>query len=503
MNETAARYAESKAPAEDGQMFLWPAAPDLLRDTLQNHQRLAQAHLARIQNLPLPEVRQRMRSWIGHPDTERPLIATGHQAELHHPGVWVKNALIDALAHKLGGEAYHLAVDTDAPKHLVLRWPGGSEPLTDDPAVLTAEWSALVAAPTPAHLQSLAQKFDEAAKRWSFRPLVDTFLASMRRLSLESLNLPTALTNSLHELDWSLGLRHHALTISPLCGSEPYLAFVHHVMARADEFAAHYNAALQDYRIRRGIRTPGRPMPDMKCSADSCEVPFWLDSLSEGSRGRATVRRTGSQWALRAGDDEKFVFDPAAEGWSAAAELLQWLRSRSYRLAPRALTLTMVLRLLVADQFVHGIGGAEYDQVADSLMARHFGVEAPRFSVTTATLYFPDAAGRARACVPCLAQEGHALKHSVLGPEKMKLVESIAVLPRRSPQRAALFYEMHDKLAAASEHPRLQDWQRRLLETERIDQEERAIFDRELFYAIQPAERLTSMIERYRAAVAS
>src|SRR5438105_2877858 len=92
-------------------------------------------------------------------ERRRPLLgaslAPGHQTELSHPGVWVKNALIDAAARKLGGQAYHVAVDTDAPKHLSLRWPGSSMPITDDPALTSAAWSGLVDAPSPAHLDQL------------------------------------------------------------------------------------------------------------------------------------------------------------------------------------------------------------------------------------------------------------------------------------------------------------------------------------------------------------
>src|SRR5205814_1365274 len=50
-------------------------------------------------------------------------LATGHQIELYHPGVWAKDAFINALATKLNAVAYHFAIDTDAPKHLTLRWP--------------------------------------------------------------------------------------------------------------------------------------------------------------------------------------------------------------------------------------------------------------------------------------------------------------------------------------------------------------------------------------------
>jgi hypothetical protein len=161
-----------------------------------------------------------------------------------------------------------------------------------------------------------------------------------------------------------------------------------------------------------------------------------------------------------------------------------------------------MLRLLAADEFVHGIGGGQYDQVTDALIARHFRLTPPRFAVTTATLYFPGAAQRSRACVPCVLQEGRRLKHGVLGTEKMKLVEAIAAAPRGSSGRSVLFHDMHHKLAdAAGRHPGLQRWEQKLQDSERREQAERLLFDRELFYAIQPADRLAGLIERCRAAL--
>jgi hypothetical protein len=162
----------------------------------------------------------------------------------------------------------------------------------------------------------------------------------------------------------------------------------------------------------------------------------------------------------------------------------------------------MFIRLLLADQFVHGIGGARYDQVTDKLIARHFGLAPPRFAVTTATMYFPEAAGRARVCIPCVRGEGHRLRHRVLGPEKDRLVAAIAEAPRGSIERSVLFHEMHRRLNAAARHPAILEWERNLEETERHKREEAEVFDRELFYAIQPAERLESLIGHYRRAFA-
>jgi hypothetical protein len=61
-------------------------------------------------------------------------------------------------------------------------------------------------------------------------------------------------------------------------------------------------------------------------------------------------------------------------------------RACSRALRPRALSLTVWARLLLADVFIHGIGGAKYDQIADQIVRRYFGVEPPGMICVSATL---------------------------------------------------------------------------------------------------------------------
>ena len=183
----------------------------------------------------------------------------------------------------------------------------------------------------------------------------------------------------------------------------------------------------------------------------------------------------------------------------AASLLAAFLKKTNHRLSPRALTLTLFVRLLLADQFVHGIGGGRYDQVTDDIIRRHFKFDPPTFSVTTATLLYPGAAGRERVCLPCLQSEGHHLRHAVLGEEKTALLKKIDRLPRQSAARAEAYAAMQRKrheaiLSAAA----IGEWQARLDEGVVQHERDKTIFDRELFYAVQPRDRLEMLIERYR-----
>ena len=495
---TAARYADWKAPKEDGQLLMWPASADLLRETAENTKSLATADSVHVQGIAVSELRKNIRSWLGHTDNDRPLVATGHQTELYHPGVWAKHAAINAIADRVGGTAFHFAVDTDQPKHLNIKWPGTTLPVTDDPAVTAADWSGLLAQPTPAHLQTIEDAFRTACSRWNFEPMLGTVLSSLRRSSLEQVSLSAAITNAQHELDWSLGLKHHAMLVSPMLYSQTYLIFVHHVLAKAGEFAADYNAALADYRREAGITNVMRPMPDLHVTDDAVEVPFWLDDLAGGTRSRAEVRRVGNAWVLVAKGSE-FILQANGKGEVVAEAFEKWLRSQQLRLSPRALTLTTFLRLLVVDQFIHGIGGGRYDQVTDRLLSSHFGIDPPRFAVATGTLYFPGAVGQPRVCMPCLAQEGHRLKHSLLGERKHEIIKQINALPRRSVQRSLAFHNMHGALSsAATDHPLLKEWSARFEASQLQERDELVLFDRELFYAMQTQERLATLIEQMR-----
>jgi hypothetical protein len=496
-----APYADWKAPKNDEAILVWPE-PASLPDLLARNQRALASASTEILGIPPAEVRAAARAYVGHDGTS-PLILTGHQAELHHPGVWIKNALIHHLAARVGGRAMHLAVDTDAPKHLTLRYPTSRHgetppaalPLTDDPALATAAFTGWVSAPSPAHALAIERQLTGDSASFGFEPAALDVLASIRRLSMQEDVLPKVLVSALHELDWSLGLRYDALLASPIWASDAFLLFCSHLIDSAGNYAAAYNGALAAYREEQGITNPGRPMPDLALGAESVELPLWLDDLSTGGRTRPSVRRIGDRWEIEIGPER---FAPSVSGgWEAARELRDMLRRTNRRLAPRALSLTTFARLFMADVFVHGIGGGRYDQVTDRILGTFFGAHPPGFIVATGTLLFPWAQERTRACVPCVVQEGHRLSHALLGEAKRPYLATIAAAGRRSSERKQAFLDMHRDLAVARRGSgALEAWRSKLGQAERDAAQDAVIFDRELFYALQPRHRLTAWIDR-------
>ena len=70
---------------------------------------------------------------------------------------------------------------------------------------------------------------------------------------------------------------------------------------------------------------------------------------------------------------------------SALSELAQ----QHVAIRPRALITTLYSRLVLSDLFLHGIGGAKYDQLTDLIASDFFGVTLPSFSTLTATMHLP------------------------------------------------------------------------------------------------------------------
>ena len=120
--------------------------------------------------------------------------------------------------------------------------------------------------------------------------------------------------------------------------SEPYLVFAHHLLARADQFATQYNAALANTGWNRRSLHQAARCPIWKLGPMNWKVAFWLDDLKDESRQRLTLRRAGDGGLLVLGrgseTGDSFIFDPNKPGETAAKQLLAFLNHHHLRIAP-------------------------------------------------------------------------------------------------------------------------------------------------------------------------
>lgn len=73
---------------------------------------------------------------------------------------------------------------------------------------------------------------------------------------------------------------------------------------------------------------------------------------------------------------------------AAVRRIAEW-EDRGIKLRTRALVTTLIARLLASDLFIHGIGGARYDEVTNHLIHEFFGQTPPQFMAVSGTLHLP------------------------------------------------------------------------------------------------------------------
>src|SRR5262245_27827928 len=125
-----------RAPTANGAVLAEPNF-DALPALVEANRRLLHRADVGVGGLPLRELRALARREVlelahAHTDSpalraglssDGPLLLAGHQPELAHPGVWVKNFALNGLARKLGGVPLHLVVDNDTLENTSLRFP--------------------------------------------------------------------------------------------------------------------------------------------------------------------------------------------------------------------------------------------------------------------------------------------------------------------------------------------------------------------------------------------
>ncbi len=147
---------------------------------------------------------------------------------------------------------------------------------------------------------------------------------------------------------------------------------------------------MHEYRRANGIRNAAHPVPDLATDGHWLEAPLWIWSTEQPQRLRAFICSCGNDFVIsnRAGRSIRLTIDPEGDASDAVRRLMEW-RRQGVKIRSRALVTTLWARLALSDLFLHGIGGAKYDQVTDRLMETFFNLPPPGIMVLSATLYLP------------------------------------------------------------------------------------------------------------------
>ena len=401
-----------RVPPQHGQLLLHPAADQfgaLIQDNiiareswhavtvsgrgwleLIEEARQELVHLAR-------DYSRRWRSDDSLPATEgnRAIVLSGHQPNLVHPGVWFKNFLISSLAESHNAIAINLLIDNDTSDGSSIKVPA----LADQSSQLVSvpieqldqdlpyeEWHVQ----DQQHFTSFAERVGEAGSEWLDQPLLPGLWKDIVQGLEETQNVGQLLSRGRYRLEAELGLKTLELPLSEICRSDLFRLFSAMLIEQAEHFQEIHNSSLAQYRETHRIRSRSHPFPDLVQEESWWEIPFWLWTADNPKRRRAFARveKDGIIIGDRASTQFSLPGLPARHEQDLLAAF-ERAEQEGIRVRPRALVTTMYIRLVLGDTFVHGVGGARYDQLTDVIIERFFGLPAPHYIVASATLLLP------------------------------------------------------------------------------------------------------------------
>jgi hypothetical protein len=318
------------------------------------------------------------------------IVMCGHQPQLFHPGVWYKNFVLSNLASRFGCQPVNLIVDSDLCSVASVAYPATEKKTAQ------RRWLAFdrTAAAVPFEERTIAD--DEVVTsfrkraieviRWlKSQPIVAEFWPLVVDATKWTRRLGEAITCGRHKFEERIGLKSLEVPVSAIAKSNSFAVFAAHILVRLPEFVGIHNECLSVYRNVHKVRSRSHPVPRLTIDDAWIESPFWVWRKEQPVRRSLFVRRNGSQLALS--DRDQFEVRSTETN---LANCLAGLPQLGIALRPKALMTTMYSRLIVSDLFLHGIGGAKYDQLTDEITRKFLHIELPEFVTLTATLKLHD-----------------------------------------------------------------------------------------------------------------
>ena len=279
--------------------------------------------------------------------------------------------------------AVNLVVDSDTIKHMSLRVPGGSlqSPLVESIA-FDAAVDEIPYEERDIEDRALFSSFGDRACSWIRgivpHPLVEQFWPLVNERARATRNLGECLSQARHALEAQWGLETLEMPQSLVCALPSFHWFTAHLLAQLPRFRAVYNQAVDAYRRVNRVRSANHPVPNLAADEEWIERRYWLWSSPPPRRRRVFVRRHAGGMTLTDRRRVEIELPLADDGDpQRAVEALAGLAAQGVKLRSRALVTTLFARLVLSDLFVHGIGGAKYDQLTDELIRSFYGCAPP------------------------------------------------------------------------------------------------------------------------------
>lgn len=347
------------------------------------------------------------------------IIATGHQAMWHHCGIWAKNLTTCQFAKDVDGRSLHLVLDHDfydTAMVLPIRNTDGSwyfkkieiEPKQESVPLEFRRVSQ----------DSYIKTFINAvinAPAGQFCSDIWSKCATVKKNKISRFNNIADLITYLQcMLNVALGLDMLYLPVSKLSQSSAFINFVISIILDAASFATNYNDAITKHIDERKT-DPGETVRRLAIdkTRNFTELPFWLLSANGKRTSLYVTPNKTNRITISDASTELGNLDLSCLN-SKTDQLKNLLEQLGYSLRPKAVSLTLFVRLFLADWFVHGVGGVLYEPVTDYLIENYYKIKPLRFGVATCTMTspLPNTAAFPEDNIAQLKHKLHNIKHN-------------------------------------------------------------------------------------------
>lgn len=369
-----------KIPKQHGELYFEPDLSLWKEEALRNRERL-------VKETFWGQSAYKVRSILKLP-TNHPLVLSGHQPVFFHPGLWTKCLAASTLAEALSGTACHKITDTALAPEYLHYLPeveeNGKSRLKQLDFFHTKDMKQQEKTIPFAHLpapefQALEHIFTDAQV---YSPeLVKPRIAAFQEKLAKGLK-KNATWNDFHlytlkMLDEICGTQRLYYQASKIWESEPFIQFAASWLTNLPEMTELYNKSLNEYRAKYGITHDLTPAPNLKFEDWWTEIPFW-GVTKYHQRHSLWAKKEGSHLMLKMkGGDGTFSLD--------YEDIKTGLGTLALSLWPKAIPQTLFCRMFLCDFFVHGIGGASYEEVGDALFSKVFKLKPLAYGVASGT----------------------------------------------------------------------------------------------------------------------
>ncbi len=355
------------------------------------------------------------------------VVVTGHQPAFIHPGVWAKHVVAARAAQALQAIALNLIVDNDAVNPTTLAIPTVHDA---EASIERIRFANCKAGTTYEQLSAMPSEVVAKLANDIAALLGDRYNKSQWPKFFSAINASSNARDWVDQqvlgrqaIENSFGVSMIEQRISNAWCTPLVADVLHHAKA----FATCYNTAIANYRRTYRVRGAGQPIPTLETQGSRCEVPLWVYRNTR-PRQRLFVDRTGHSINLYA--DRTHITSIHETDVRCCEAFTRKLGD--WRIRPRALSLTLWARLLLADLFVHGIGGAKYDRITDDIIEDYYQVKAPAMACVSATMHIAlptsdisedDSVGRIRQILRDMRHNPQRHLPSDIDPEADTLVQ--------------------------------------------------------------------------------